>query len=332
MSRKMCCLLLLLLPSLGMAHEVPDVRPMLARLEAACPGYADMYPYAQLKSLQALPQAEDWRLQQDLDELQWAGLKNTPACKTALLQNTMEGMAYVLKTVSEGSHWTDSAQRDLAESMLIHAVLAQPADKAAQIARGEQLLRTYVDHQPADDAAKSLSYYFASHAYIQAAKEAVQPDDAQAMLVQAVRVAREGLAKATDTTEIVEPLGIALGEQAKRLPKGSPEYRRAVEESLSTFEQIRKVDPLAPYNIAVDRVLLGDYAAARKELTGMADAGTIDNKVCSGLLTDADLKPLVADDKDWYIAFFKGHCGALIQKLQATQRVTPLPPGVPPNR
>lgn len=315
-TRLMLGLSLLFVPFAVSALQAPDVTPMLKRLEEACPGYASTYPYTQLKQLQSESDPKDWKLQMALSELDWTQFAQGPACKSAMLRNTIEGMDFVLAHVPASSGWTHLARRDGAAARLVYAVTADPADKAAILAKADAMMRQYIDGQTdPKDLRASMAHYFAAHEYIKAAAQAGSGADADALLARALEIAREGFNKAQDKHEITEPLGIALGEQAKRLPRGSAAYQAKVRDSRALFESLRGVDSLAPYNVAVDDVLLAEYDQARSELKGMGAAGTIDDQVCSGLVADSDLAALRNDDMAWFRDFVRDHCGTFLRRV-----------------
>lgn len=307
------------LSSAAFAYAPPDVKPFEKRIEAACPNFETLLPYTQLKELEGKRDAQDWDLYATLSGLDWIKLAEVPACKIALMQNAIEGLAYVLKEIPPTSAWREMALRDYAAATLMYAVYTQPDDERELIERGHRSMQGYLgtDKRP-EDTRRSMSYYFAAHAYLEAASMAHQLGDREVLLDKAIAVGREGFSKASDKTSIAEPLGKALGERSKTLARGSPEFRALVEEDRRVYEQIRDTNPLAPYFIVVTDVMLNDLGHARRELEGMASSGKVDAIVCSELVANEDLADLRSREWDWFRGFFRHQCSGLPTNLQSS--------------
>jgi hypothetical protein len=292
----------------------------LDRLNAACPNLPKFSTTAKdLADLKAAPHPEDWRILFAFEQAKWAEFAHSPSCETALRQNTVDGTAYFLETQPADSRWRDIARRDEASALLELAMTGDEADKAPRVAQAAALLKANMDEEPRagkeQDIARSMAYYFSAHAYLGAAKVATRPEDAASMNDAALSIARAGMAKATDPSEIVEPYGIALGETARRAPQDSPERRSALEESIKAFSTVSAKDPLAAYNIAVDHILLGDLPAAKADIQAMADASRIDGQVCIGIMTDPDLAPLRDANRDWTVQLVRSQCKPTLERL-----------------
>jgi hypothetical protein len=292
----------------------------LDRLGAACPdpGKVSFVTNA-LTELKAATHPEDWRILFAFEQAEHAEFVHSPPCEAALRQNTVDGTAFFLETQPADSRWLDIARQKEASALLDLAMTGNAAEKAPRLAKAAALLQTNMDQEPSrgkkEDIAKSMSYYFSSHAYLNAAKLATHPDDVASMNAAALSIARAGMAKATDPSEIVEPYGIALGETARHAPQDSPERREALEESIKAFSTVSSKDPLAAYNIAVDHILLGDLAAAKADIQAMADGKRIDDQVCIGIMTDPDLAPLRDANRDWTVQLVRAQCKPTLERL-----------------
>jgi hypothetical protein len=319
--RAMLFAFILFLPVAAHATTAQELATsQLDRLNAVCPDPLRIsMTIKNLNELKASANPEDWRILFAFEQTKWAEFVHSPACETALRQNTVDGTDFFLATQPADSRWRDIARKDEAEALLQLAVTGDDAEKASRIAKAADLFKTNFEAEShatkKDDLAKSMAYYFAAHAYLSAAKLATRPDDTTSMIATALSTARIGMAKATDTSEIVEPYGIALGETARRAPNGSPERRKALEESIRVFSTVSEHDPLAAYNIAVDHILLDDLPAAKADLQALADAHRIDNEVCMGIITDADLAPLRDAERDWTIQLVRAQCKPTLERL-----------------
>jgi hypothetical protein len=312
----------LLLPSLAHASAIQDLASsQLEKLQTACKTIPSL-PLKDLTDLKGMEEPKDWLVYMAFDDqLKWTEFAHEPACKTAMLENTVQGMEYFLKNEPPISNWINMARGSEAAALLILAVSADATAKSARLTKAEALVAEYIANEAhakdPKNIARGMGYYFPAHWYLTAAKAAVDAADIDAMLAKALQTARSGMEKATDKSELMEPYGIALGEIAKRAPKGSPEWRKAIEESIDAFAANRATDPLAPYNIAIDRILLGDLPGAHKELQDLADAGRIDDQICIGLMTDPDLAPLRDAEMPWFRQLVIDRCQPTIQRLRS---------------
>lgn len=311
----------LVLPVAAHATTVQELAAsQLDHLNAVCPNLARISTTTKdLAELKASSNPEDWRILFAFDQTKWAEFAHSPPCETALRQNTVDGTAFFMATQPADSRWQEIARKAQAEALLQLAVTGDQADKAPRIAKAAGLFEANfaaeLHTSKKEDLARSMAYYFAAHAYLTAARLAKGPEDAASMIAAALATSRDGMAKATDTSEIIEPYGIALGETAKRAPNGSAERRKAVEESIRLFATISARDPLAAYNIAVDHILLDDFPAAKADLQALADAHRIDDQVCTGIITDPDLAPLRDADPAWTVPFVRAQCKATVERL-----------------
>ncbi len=314
-----CAFGLLLVPALAQATAIQDLAGrQIDRLKAVCTRADNVLdPLAELK---AREKPEDWRAYLAFDQLSWADLAHEPACKAAMVENTREGMAFVIANEDPSSNWINMARGQESRALLRQAVSGPAAERDARLAQAEALIATYIAGEAhakdPKDVARGMAYYFVAHGYLDAAKVAERPEDVDAMLAKALQTARDGMAHATDKSELVEPYGIALGEMAKRATKGSPEWRKAIEESITAFSTVSATDPLAAYNIAVDHVLLDDMPAAKNDLQALADAHRIDDQICVGFLSDKDLEPLRTSDTPWFVGFVKAQCQPTLERVR----------------
>jgi len=312
----------LLLPSLAHASAIQELASsQLEKLQTACTTIPSL-PLKDLTDVKGMEEPKDWLVYMAFDDqVKWTEFAHEPSCKTAMLENAVQGAEFFLKNEPSTSNWINMARGSEAQALLILAVTSDPAMKSERLTRADALIAEYIANEAhakdPKNIARGMGYYFPAHWYLTAAKAAVEPADVDAMLAKALQTARAGIEKATDKSELMEPYGIALGEIAKRAPKGSPEWRKAIEESIEAFDANRATDPLAPYNIAIDRILLGDLPAAHKELQGLADAGRIDDQICMGLMTDPDLTPLRDAEMPWFRQLVVDRCQPTIQRLRS---------------
>lgn len=290
----------------------------LKKLRDACDS-PQAYVVRQLTELRGLVAPKDWQIFSALNEVTWTEFVHVPACKTAMLENTVEGMRFVIDEESPKSAWVNDAREAAAKALLLLAVTDEPAKRDDRLARAATLQKQFLEGvkqtNKAEDIARAMGYYFVASDYLAVAREARRPADIDAMLTKALETARAGVRHATDTSHIVEPYGIALAQIAKRVPKGSAKWRKTIEESITAYAHNRDTDPWARYNIAFDHVLLDDMPSAHKELEAMADAGQINDQVCVGLVTDRDLQPLRDADMDWFRSMSANHCQPTVQRL-----------------
>ncbi|WP_213948251.1 hypothetical protein [Luteibacter sp. dw_328] len=322
MSVRALAFVVLLMPGLGHASAIQDLASsQIEKLNMVCKPIPSL-PLKDLTELKGMETPEDWRAYMAFDaQVKWTEFAHEPACKTAMLENAVEGMAFFLKNEPLTSNWINMARGSEAQALLILAVSSNPSMKSERLAQADALIAEYVANEAhakdPKNIARGMGYYFPAHWYLTAAKAAAEPADVDTLLARALQTARAGMEKATDKSELMEPYGIALGEIAKRAPKGSPEWRKAIEESIDAFATNRATDPLAPYNIAIDRILLGDLPAAHKELQDLADAGRMDDQICMGMMTDPDLTPLRDAEMPWFRQLVIDRCQPTIQRFRS---------------
>lgn len=179
---------------------VPDVEPMLARLEKHCPGLEQLSQYTDLREFKELPETDGTReplLLEALAMIEHVRRALPRNCKLALLTNSIEGTDYILTRVPERSQLALNTSFYAASALLQFAVYGHPEGKDRLLARADALMAAYLrpDVELPDgttltsQSIDSMGHVAVAQAYMDAAALADSPADAHALLLKAIDVA-----------------------------------------------------------------------------------------------------------------------------------------------
>jgi hypothetical protein len=321
---RLSALAVFFMSAVAVAGPVPDVEPMLARLEKQCPRFEQLTQYTELRELKELPQTEGMRGPRVLQALAMIEHVRTVLprdCKLAILTNTIEGTDYILARVPERTPLARNAAFHSASARLQYAVYGHPDSKERLIARADALMAAFLRPEvefpdgsvlTLAHRGDSIGHVGVAQAYMDAAALADSPADARALLLKAIEVAKDGQAKAEDAIYTTESEGIAFVQLAKLHPATSADRRAAVERSRVLLAQTVHTFPSGRYFLALGHVLMGEMDSARGELESLGTARRLD---CLDLVHDKDLGPLRADDRQWFGRLIWRHCAAYAETL-----------------
>ena len=287
-----------------------DVETQLQRLEQGCADYQSLAVYGYLSDLKLNPEYTDYALYNSVDQLTWTKSLVENSCKAAFVTNTIEGMEYYRKAMTNGRFFHTAILKE-GVARIMDGQLNATASPV-----GDSLINAYISQEMnEDDESEGLKYIRAAYGYI-AAAQIVETQYSTDLLRKAARIAQEGFLKVELKYNVSIPYDIALLALSKRIEAGSKEYDQLLEQRIIALTVGSSKDSSTQDEIAIIHAELGRHALSMELISEISpESDVVATMMCHRLILDPRLNGLRGAEPKKFAALMSEKCYDITKSL-----------------